>query len=150
MGRCNYSPKDQASPGADPLGKVGVTLPGKRLNRNCCWEWGKSRMSGTRWEGRKRFLRRPSCCECNAQTVARHHSESSVVDRTKRLVRHGGPWGRAAWDTSGAPPHIFTRLRPLPLAAPLGSLSPRRRCCKRPHGNASALMRHRNLEVWRC
>lgn len=28
--------KDQASPGADPLGKVGVTLPGKRLNRNCC------------------------------------------------------------------------------------------------------------------
>lgn len=40
--------KAQATPGADPLGKVWVTLPGKRLNRNCCWEWEKSRMSGTR------------------------------------------------------------------------------------------------------
>lgn len=77
-------------------------------------------MSGTRREGRKRFLRRPSCCECNAETVARHHSESSVVDWTKWLVRHGGPWGQATWDMSGAPPHIFTQLGPLPLAAPLG------------------------------
>lgn len=65
-------------------------------------------MSGTRRKERKRFLCQPSCCKCNAETVARHHSESSVVDWTKWLVRHGGPGGGPYGTRLG--PHLTSSL----------------------------------------